>query len=113
MFDYQQMGFPHHQLQCHAQALKHTFLTVWQVMFCANRFYPGLHPLIVIQRQIGEQMMLNLVVQPAVHEIDVVCPGLVVHGTDDLSQIKFTTTFPGLFKTINIICRMVGNNHQK
>jgi hypothetical protein len=59
-------------------------------------------------------VVFNLVIEPPVHEIDQVCPHLIVHRRQDLSKVEGSGKgTAGSSKSVHVIPGMVSDDRNK
>ena len=95
-----------------------TLLHIGNTILLTDCFDQRLRPLVLKHRHVGPHVVLNLVVEPAVHGVDDVATAIEVDGTHDLSAVEVVTSqrmaaVVFLAVSMQVISSVIGNNGRK
>src|SRR5262249_3173324 len=90
-----------------------TGLHIRNAILFTQTLQPRLRLLVFQQREIGPEVMLDLVVEPGVAEVVEVTAGAVVHRPDHAAQIKLRAVGDGRFKAVEIVSRVTGPDYKE
>lgn len=98
----------HHYVNSLPKSLPNILLDIWHTMRITDFFELWGTTLVLEHRQIRPHVMLDLIVEPAVGEINQVVSSLIVGRADDLTYVKSTALgLNSALKRIDILTRMV------
>ena len=107
-------GLSDHYVHCLAKAFKDVFLDVWNPVLFADGLELGCTFLVLKHGQIRPHMVLDLVVEPAMREINGIGACGIVCASNNLTHVKATSVWLySIIKGIQILSRCFNRKKDK
>ena len=91
-----------------SEPLEDALLNVRKIVFATQRFDLGLDLLVLRHREVGKQMVLNLIIEPHLGIVNPVVSGLVVHRSQYLIHVKLLFVLVMVVKAKQVGAGVIG-----